>query len=76
LDFIFPSFLFLTGGGGGSALSNPYFRQKPKLSVFENGQFSGHFFFSKTFQKNVKCYGKKVLESFLTLTNLFSGHFF
>ena len=32
-------------GGGGSPRSNPYFREKPKLSVFENGQFSTHFFF-------------------------------
>ena len=52
---------------GGSPLSNPYFRTKPKLSVFENGQFSGHFFFTKTFQKNVKCHGEEVLEIFLTL---------
>ena len=63
--------------GGESPLSNSYFRAKPKLSVFENGQFSGHFFFTKNFQKNVKCYKEKVLEIFLTLKKkFFSGHFF
>ena len=69
---------FVPWGGGGSPRSNPYFRAKPKLSVFENGQFSGHFFFTKNVKKeNVKCYGEKVLEIFLTLTkNFFSGHFF
>ena len=64
-------------GGGESPLSNPYFREKPKLYVFENGQFSGHFFFTKNFQNNVKCYGEKGLEIFLTLKKkFFSGHFF
>ena len=57
---------------GGSPLGNPYFRAKPKLSVFENEQFSG-----QNFQTNVKCYGEKVLEIFLTLKKkFFSGHFF
>ena len=44
------------GGGGGSALSSPYFMAKPKLSVFLNGHSSGHFFWTKNFQTNVKCY--------------------
>jgi hypothetical protein len=33
-------------GGGGSA-TNAYFRAKLKVSVFENGQFSGHLIFYK-----------------------------
>ena len=41
-------------GGGGSPRSNPYFKAKPKLSVFENGQFSGHFFFDQKFFKKCK----------------------
>jgi len=35
--------------GGESPRSNPYFKAKPKLSVFENGQFSGHFFLDQKF---------------------------
>ena len=63
---------------GGSPLSNPYCRAKPKLSVvFENGQFRGHFFWTKTFQKNVKCYVEKILKMFLTFKkSFFSEHFF
>ena len=35
------------------------------------------FFWTENFQKNVKCYGEKVLEIFLTLKKkVFSGHFF
>ena len=30
--------------GRENLLSNPYFKAKPKLCVFVNGQFSGHFF--------------------------------
>jgi hypothetical protein len=61
----------------GTVGGNPYFRAKPKLSVFENGQFSGHFFLTKNIQKNVKCYGEKVLEIFSTLKkNVFQDTFF
>ena len=64
-------------GGGGSPLSNPYFRAKPKLSVFENRQFNGHFFFTKNFQQNVKYYGEKVLELFWhSKKNFFQDTFF
>ena len=40
--------------GGESPRSNPYFKAKPKLSVFENGQFSGHFFLDQKFKKQCK----------------------
>ena len=40
--------------GGGSPRSNPYFKAKPKLSVFESRQFSGHFFLGKKFSKKCK----------------------
>ena len=50
---------------------------KTKTVRFWKGQFSGHFFFNLNFHKNVKCYGEKVLKSFLTLKiKIFSGHFF
>ena len=72
-DFVY----ILESTVGGSPQSNVYFRAKPNLSVFENGQFSGHFFLDQKLKKNVKCYGEKVLEFFLTLKkNFFSGHFF
>ena len=32
---------------GGSSLTNVYLREKLKMSVFENGWFSGHFTFDK-----------------------------
>ena len=34
-------------GGGGSPDSKPYMMAEKKVSVFGNGQFSGHLFFSK-----------------------------
>ena len=63
---------------GGSPLSNPYCRAKSKLSVFENGQFNGHFFFlDKTFSKKCKMlWGKSFGNFFDTQKNFFSGHFF
>ena len=64
-------------GGGESPLSNPYYSAKPKLSVFENEPFSGHFFFYQKFSKKCKMLWGKVLESFLTLKKIFfSGQFF
>ena len=39
-------FLLITGGGG-SPDTNAYLRAKLKVSVFENGQFSGHLIFDK-----------------------------
>ena len=36
-----------TVGGGGSPDTNAYLRTKMKVSVFENGQFSGHLIFDK-----------------------------
>ena len=47
---------------GGSPLSNPYFRAKPKLSVFENGKFSGHIFFNQKFSKKCKMLWREVLK--------------
>ena len=35
-------------GGGRSPCSKPYFRAKVRVSVFWNGQFSGHLIFYKT----------------------------
>ena len=34
-------------GGGESPDTNAYLRAKLKVSVFENGQFSGHLIFDK-----------------------------
>ena len=43
--------------------------QNQNCPFFENGQFSGHFFFElKLFETNVKCYVEKVLKIFLTLS--------
>ena len=49
---------------GGSPRSNPYFRAKIKLSVFENGQFSGHFFLDQKFSKKCKMLCGKSFENF------------
>ena len=58
--------------GGGSPLSNPYFRAKPKLSVFENGQFSGHFFFHQKFSQKCKMlWGKSFGNFFDTQKKIF-----
>ena len=35
------------GGGGGNPNTNTYLMAKLKVSVFENGQFSGHLIFEK-----------------------------
>ena len=48
-----------------------------KLSVFENGQFSGHFFLDQKFKKKCKMLWGKSFGIFLTLKKkFFSGHFF
>ena len=49
----------------GSPLSNPYFRTK--TTFLKTDSLADTFFWTKNFQKNVKCYGEKVLEFFLTL---------
>ena len=41
-------------GREGVRESNPYFRAKPKLSVFQNEQFSGHFCLDQKFSKKYK----------------------
>ena len=52
-------------GGGESPRSNHYFKAKPKLSVFENGQFSGHFFLDQKFKKKCQMlWGKKFWNFF------------
>ena len=46
----FINFVLNTVWGGGSPPTNAFFREKQKVSVFENGQFSGHLiFYKKTF---------------------------
>ena len=62
---------------GGSSRSNPYFKAKPKLFVFENRQFSWRFFGTKNFQTNEKCYREKVWKFFWLSKNFFfPGQFF
>ena len=63
--------------GRESPRSNPYFRAKPKLPVFENEQFSGHFFLDQKFKKKCKMlWGKRFGNFFDTQKLFFSGHFF
>ena len=50
--------------------SNPYFRAKPKLSVFENGQFSRHFFYQKVSRKCKMLWGKSFGNFFNTQTKM------
>ena len=83
IDFcIFVFFLFSeknwTLPWGGSPRSNLYFSAKPKLSVFENGQFSGHFFLDQKFKKKCKMlWGKSFGNFFDTQKHFFlKGHFF
>ena len=62
---------------GVSLLSNPYFRAKPKLPVFENGQFSGHFFLDQKFSKKCKMlWGKSFGNFFDTQKNVFFQEIF
>ena len=49
---------------GGSPPSNPYFRAKPKLSVLKIDSLADTFFWTKNFQKNVKCYWEKFWKFF------------
>ena len=62
---------------GGNPLSNPYFREKPKLSVFENGQFSEHFFLDQKFKTKCKMlWGKSFGNFFDTQKIFFQDTFF
>ena len=56
--------LFYGYRGGESPVSNPYFKAKPKLSVFENGQFSGHFFLDPKFSNKCKMLWGKSFRNF------------
>ena len=48
----------------GSPRSNPYFKAKLKLSVFENGQFSGHCFLDQKCLKKCKMLWGKSFGNF------------
>ena len=47
-----------------SPLSNPYFKENQKLSVFYNGQFGGHFFLDKNVFNKCKMLCGKNFENF------------
>ena len=51
--------------------------QNQNCPFLKTDSLADTFFWTKNVKKNVKCYGEKVLEIFLTLKkNFFSGHFF
>ena len=52
-------------------------RQNQNCPFLKTDSLADTFFWTKNLKKNVKYYGEKVLEIFLTLKkNFFSGHFF
>ena len=57
--------------GGGSPRSNPHFRKNQNCPFLKTDSLADTFFWTKKFQKNVKCYKEKVLEIFLTLKKVF-----
>ena len=61
---------------GGSPLSNPHFWAKPKLSVFENGQFSEPFFYYQKFSKKCKMLCRKSFGIFFDIQKKLFLNFF
>ena len=52
-------------------------RQNQNRPFLKTDSLADTFFWTKNSKNNVKCYGEKVLEIFLTLKKIFfSGHFF
>ena len=78
--------LYYVPWGGGSPDTNAYLRAKLKVSVFENGQFSGHLIFAKKLffrrknffypDKQELCFFEKKQCSFFLKKNLFFGNVF